>query len=134
MKNRTENHDNPDQPNGCVATAIRTQCTERSWCDVSAGHVDEHSCEADLPKITATGYREDFTGLEDGIGVPEVFARLVEHEHSNTFDPFVVQLCIVKPGSSGEVGESATGWLTLHEAGLLAKALTELQGVARSAR
>jgi hypothetical protein len=93
-----------------------------------------YSCEADLPKITATGYREDFTGLEDGIGVPEVFARLVEHEHSNTFDPFVVQLCIVKPGSSGEVGESATGWLTLHEAGLLAKALTELQGVARSAR
>lgn len=109
----------------------RTQCPDRPWCDCPAGHLDEHSSEADLPKITATANREDFVEAidPDGIAVPQVFAYLVEHEHSNTFDHYSVQLTIVKPD-----GLNATCHLNLHEAGLLAKALHELLAIAGSAR
>lgn len=98
------------------------QCEARAWCDVPGpSHEGEHRGEADLPKITATGYREDFISHDDGVVVPEVFAELVEHEDSNTFERQTVQLTIVRPDE-----RTATAYLTMKEAQLLQKALVHL--------
>lgn len=108
MQKRTENHPQ--------------QCTERTWCDVPGPiHVGQHDGEADLPKITATAHREDFVAHDEGVVVPEVFARLQERGDSNTFDRYAIALSIVRPD-----GLYATCHLTLKEADLLAQSLGQL--------
>lgn len=106
------------------ATRQTTRCAHRTWCDGAADHLDPHSAEADLPKITATGCREHFGHHDDGVAVPEVWARLVEHEESNTFEMFTAELGVARPD-----GRNAVCYLTMREAELLEKALRQVRGV-----
>jgi hypothetical protein len=118
MKNRTEINRQLDRPERAIDEVSQCQC--RAWCEVPGPtHDGEHSGEADLPKITATAYREDFAAHDDGIVVPEVVARLVEQTGpSNTLEPISIRLSIIRP-------DEQHCWcsLTLKEAELLGKAL-----------
>src|SRR5688572_25729348 len=92
---------NPEALSGSGEEIDSHQCAVRAWCDVPGPtHTGEHTGEADLPKVTATGDREEFVTADDGITVPEVIARLFEHtEPSCTIAPLSVALAIHAPSS-----------------------------------
>lgn len=103
------------------------RCTKRDWCELAAGHGDEHAAEPEYPNITATAYAEDLVPLDDGVAVPQVWTRLLENELSNAFDRYSIQIAVMHPSSHSHSTEC---FLTLREARLLAKALSELLDVA----
>jgi hypothetical protein len=96
-----------------------------NWCDVPPSHAGDHDGMADFPKVTATADREAFMDDDDGVLVPEVVVRLMQHDEPSSVVPQLrIALSIICPRDCFE--SSASCSLTLDEAGLLRKHLTAL--------